>query len=292
MAGVFAARGSSVLVVHGDDGLDELTTTTTSTIWRVQAGTVERLTFDPPASGSPGPSLERAGRRRRRDQRRGGARACSAVPRGRCATPWCSTPRARWSPTPGYPATPNGCRRGRPGLRRAAEAIDSGAAEQLLARWVRFTSAALSRADGLLGGQPRRTRRGRPRRPAAGGPQRRCPARVAAPRRCARPARRASARSARSPRPARRPAAPVPGRIACAPAQIASTTGIGGTPRRARCPRRRAGRGGPPRAASRRRRRARRRPARSTAASARSRWPRHSTSTAAAVWSRSRAALS
>ena len=38
MAGVFAARRSSVLVVHGDDGLDELTTTTTSTIWRVQAG--------------------------------------------------------------------------------------------------------------------------------------------------------------------------------------------------------------------------------------------------------------
>ena len=47
MAGVFAARRSSVLVVHGDDGLDELTTTTTSTIWRVQAGTVEQLTFDP-----------------------------------------------------------------------------------------------------------------------------------------------------------------------------------------------------------------------------------------------------
>jgi anthranilate phosphoribosyltransferase len=32
MAGVFAARRASVLVVHGDDGLDELTTTTTSTI--------------------------------------------------------------------------------------------------------------------------------------------------------------------------------------------------------------------------------------------------------------------
>ena len=51
MAGVFAKRRSSVLVVHGDDGLDELTTTTTSTIWRVQAGTVDRLTFDPGAFG-------------------------------------------------------------------------------------------------------------------------------------------------------------------------------------------------------------------------------------------------
>ena len=51
MAGVFATRRSSVLVVHGDDGLDELTTTTTSTIWRVQAGTVEKLTFDPAGFG-------------------------------------------------------------------------------------------------------------------------------------------------------------------------------------------------------------------------------------------------
>ncbi|CPW31401.1 anthranilate phosphoribosyltransferase [Mycobacteroides abscessus] len=50
-AGVFAGRGSSVLVVHGDDGLDELTTTTTSTIWRVQAGTVDKLRFDPAAFG-------------------------------------------------------------------------------------------------------------------------------------------------------------------------------------------------------------------------------------------------
>ena len=51
MAGVFAARQSSVLVVHGDDGLDELTTTTTSTIWRVQAGTVDKLKFDPAGFG-------------------------------------------------------------------------------------------------------------------------------------------------------------------------------------------------------------------------------------------------
>lgn len=51
MAGVFAARRSSVLVVHGDDGLDELTTTTTSTIWRVAAGSVDKLTFDPAGFG-------------------------------------------------------------------------------------------------------------------------------------------------------------------------------------------------------------------------------------------------
>ena len=43
MARVLAARGSErVLVVHGDDGLDELTTTTTSTIVEVVDGEVRR----------------------------------------------------------------------------------------------------------------------------------------------------------------------------------------------------------------------------------------------------------
>ena len=67
MAGVFATRRSSVLVVHGDDGLDELTTTTTSTIWRVQAGTVERLTFDPAGFGFARAELSAVGGRRRRE---------------------------------------------------------------------------------------------------------------------------------------------------------------------------------------------------------------------------------
>ncbi|WHT21230.1 anthranilate phosphoribosyltransferase [Crossiella sp. CA-258035] len=47
MAQVFADRGSSVLVVRGDDGLDELTTTTTSTVWQVHRGTVTKRTLDP-----------------------------------------------------------------------------------------------------------------------------------------------------------------------------------------------------------------------------------------------------
>ena len=47
MAEVFAARGSDVLLFRGDDGLDELTTTTTSTVWEVHAGAVRQLTFDP-----------------------------------------------------------------------------------------------------------------------------------------------------------------------------------------------------------------------------------------------------
>ncbi|WP_245909164.1 anthranilate phosphoribosyltransferase [Mycobacterium neglectum] len=137
MAGVFAARRSSVLVVHGDDGLDELTTTTTSTIWRVQAGTVERLTFDPGAFGFARAELsELVG---------GDAEANAASVRavlggatgpvrdavvlnaaGAMVAHAGLASDAKWVPA------------WESGLARAAETIDSGAAEKLLARWVGF----------------------------------------------------------------------------------------------------------------------------------------------------------
>ncbi len=143
MAGVFAARGASVLVVHGDDGLDELTTTTTSTIWRVQAGTVERLTLDPAAFGFRRADLsELVG---------GDAEANAASVRavlggakgpvrdavvlnaaGAMVAHAGLSGDAKWVPA------------WESGLARAADAIDSGAAERLLANWVRFTQKAAS----------------------------------------------------------------------------------------------------------------------------------------------------
>lgn len=51
LAEVFARRGSSALVVRGDDGLDELTTTTTSTVWIAADGVVRTATVDPAALG-------------------------------------------------------------------------------------------------------------------------------------------------------------------------------------------------------------------------------------------------
>lgn len=136
MAGVFAARRSSVLVVHGDDGLDELTTTTTSTIWRVQAGTVDRLTFDPAGFGFARADIG--------DLLGGDAQANAAEVRavlagatgpvrdavvlnaaGAIVAHAGLSSRAEWLPA------------WEDGLRRAGAAIDSGAAEQLLARWVR-----------------------------------------------------------------------------------------------------------------------------------------------------------
>lgn len=53
MAGVFAARGARGLVFHGGDGLDELTTTTTSRVWVVRDGKVHEQIFDPADLGIP-----------------------------------------------------------------------------------------------------------------------------------------------------------------------------------------------------------------------------------------------
>ncbi|REF34895.1 anthranilate phosphoribosyltransferase [Thermasporomyces composti] len=53
VAGVFAARGVDALVFRGDDGLDELTTTTTSSIWVVRDGTITEERFDPADLGIP-----------------------------------------------------------------------------------------------------------------------------------------------------------------------------------------------------------------------------------------------
>ena len=53
MAEVFAARGHQGLVVHGGDGLDELTTTTCSTLWAYADGQLRRTELDPADLGLP-----------------------------------------------------------------------------------------------------------------------------------------------------------------------------------------------------------------------------------------------
>jgi anthranilate phosphoribosyltransferase len=47
VAGVLAGRGVTALVFRGDDGLDELTTTTTSRVWLVRDGQVREERLDP-----------------------------------------------------------------------------------------------------------------------------------------------------------------------------------------------------------------------------------------------------
>ncbi|WP_199443340.1 anthranilate phosphoribosyltransferase [Umezawaea beigongshangensis] len=51
VAGVFARRGSTALVVRGDDGLDEITTTTTTSVWVADGGVVRTDRIDPSVLG-------------------------------------------------------------------------------------------------------------------------------------------------------------------------------------------------------------------------------------------------
>jgi anthranilate phosphoribosyltransferase len=53
LAAVLAARGDTALVVRGDDGLDEITTTTTTTVWRAGPAGVTVETLDPTRIGVP-----------------------------------------------------------------------------------------------------------------------------------------------------------------------------------------------------------------------------------------------
>ncbi|MFD0902732.1 anthranilate phosphoribosyltransferase [Actinomadura sediminis] len=135
IAGVFAARGCSSLVFRGDDGLDELTTTGTSTVWVVRDGTATETTFDPADLGIP---------RATPDDLRG----ADAAFNGRVARDLFA---GRTGPVrdmvllnaaalmTAYDGTPpaeelTGALGG--AYERAARAIDSGAAHELLDRWV------------------------------------------------------------------------------------------------------------------------------------------------------------
>jgi len=138
VAGVFAARRASVLVVHGDDGLDELTTTTTSTIWRVQAGTIDKLTFDPLGFGFPRAQISElvgGDAEFNADEARTVLAGATGAVRdavvlnaaGAMVAHAGLSSHAEWLPS------------WEEGLSRAAEAIDSGAAQRLLHRWVSYT---------------------------------------------------------------------------------------------------------------------------------------------------------
>jgi anthranilate phosphoribosyltransferase len=58
MAGVLAARDVSALVFRGDDGLDELSTATTSQVWCVDGGVVTSRTVDPRELGISSPAVD------------------------------------------------------------------------------------------------------------------------------------------------------------------------------------------------------------------------------------------
>jgi anthranilate phosphoribosyltransferase len=138
MAGVLAERGSSALVFRGDDGLDELTTTSTSTVWRVRDGKVAEESFDPRDVGLPLVPVEAL---------RGADAAYNAEVARRLLDGETGPVRdavllnsaaalvaldLRDTPLPEQLAA---------GMARAAESIDSGAARVTLERWIAASHA-------------------------------------------------------------------------------------------------------------------------------------------------------
>ena len=135
LAGVLAARGSSALVFHGDDGLDELTTTAPSTVWAVRGGEVTQTRFDPAGIGIP--RCEPA-------DLRGGdpahnaavARSVLAGERGPVRETVLLNAAAALVTDAGVPDPAGLPQALAQAHARAASVIDSGAAQALLDRWI------------------------------------------------------------------------------------------------------------------------------------------------------------
>lgn len=142
MAQVLADRGVTALVVRGDDGLDEITTATTTSVWVVDGGAVRRDQLDPIALGVPVAGAS--------DLRGGDAAAnADAVRRVLAGDPGPVRDAVLLNAGAALVA-----HRGSVGdlvadvremVQRAIEAIDSGAAAAMLERWTTLT-AALSAA--------------------------------------------------------------------------------------------------------------------------------------------------
>jgi anthranilate phosphoribosyltransferase len=134
IAGVLAGRGCSALVFHGDDGLDELTTADTSTVWVVHDGTVSQTVVDPTDLGLPRSTLA--------DLRGGDAAHNAAVARavlagdpGPIRDTVVLNAGAALAAAAGVPRAEDLTGALADGCARASEALDSGAAAALLDRW-------------------------------------------------------------------------------------------------------------------------------------------------------------
>jgi anthranilate phosphoribosyltransferase len=139
MAAVLAERGSTALVFRGDDGLDELTITTTSRLWTVHDGNVEESTVDPTVLGlelvppqalrGADPAHNAEVTRRLLSGERGPVRDAVLLNAGAALAAWDGLRGELVEAV-------------RDGMRRAAAAIDSGAAADALDRWRAVSHAA------------------------------------------------------------------------------------------------------------------------------------------------------
>jgi anthranilate phosphoribosyltransferase len=134
LAGVLATREVSALVLRGDDGLDELTTTTTSHVWEVRDGEIREETIDPETLGVPrsAPGALRGGDARVNAAI--GRRVLEGEP-GAVRDAVLLNAAAALVASDSTPATGSVTERLAQALDRAAEALDSGRAGTTLARW-------------------------------------------------------------------------------------------------------------------------------------------------------------
>ncbi|TDC54067.1 anthranilate phosphoribosyltransferase [Micromonospora sp. KC207] len=139
MAAVFAARGDSVLVLRGEDGLDEFTTAAPTRVWAAQRGTVREALLDATDLGVPRVTLA---------DLRGGDAAYNAGVARRLLAGEAGPVRDAVLVNAAAALATQGPLDGdltealRAGMARAAEAIDSGAAAAVLDRWVGVASTA------------------------------------------------------------------------------------------------------------------------------------------------------
>ena len=138
LAGVLARRGTDALVFRGDDGLDELTPTTTSQVWVVSGGETEHRVLDPVDYGIARCQL---------DDLRGGDPAFNAEVVGRMLSGEAGPIRDAVLLNAGaavavYESSETSLdERITAGIERATRSIDSGAASVALKRWVEVSSA-------------------------------------------------------------------------------------------------------------------------------------------------------
>lgn len=143
MASVLARRDSRGLVFHGADGLDELTTTTTSSVWLFTNGQVVTTTLDPstlglqaaePADLVGGPPAHNAQV----------VRDVFAGQTGPVRDIVVLNAAAALVAFDGPDLTGGFDEQLRAALVRAEDAIDTGAAQRLLATWVPLSQAAVA----------------------------------------------------------------------------------------------------------------------------------------------------
>jgi anthranilate phosphoribosyltransferase len=136
LAEVFARRGTSALVVRGDDGLDEMTTTTTSSVWVIANGVKRRETVDPALLDIPKTTPEAL----RGGDAKANALVVTDLLRGKTGPVRDAVLLNAAGALAAYRGFSDSLHDDlRSGLATAAQAIDSGAAEELLTKWIEFS---------------------------------------------------------------------------------------------------------------------------------------------------------